>query len=176
MVPGAYIQFLRIDGTKLTDPIKSQREISGCLSDMLRELDDLLRANISVAADLNGDRQIDFPDYPLSALQELARNGIIHRNYASSHAPTRVYWFADRVEIWNPGGPYGQVTVANFGEPYATDYRNPGIAEAAKVLGFAQRFGLGLQKARTELERNGNPPPALEPEANFVQATVRRST
>jgi ATP-dependent DNA helicase RecG len=172
-IPGAYVQFLRVDGLTLSDPVKSQREISGPLSDILRELDELLRANINVATDLSTGVQLDHPDYPLGAMQELVRNAVIHRNYASSNAPTRVNWFSDRVEIWNPGGPYGQVTVDNFGEPYATDYRNPGVAEAAKVLGFAQRFGSGLQRARTELLRNGNPPPQLDPQANFVQATVR---
>ncbi len=37
-VPGAYVQFVRLDGTELTDPIRSQREISGPLSEAMREL------------------------------------------------------------------------------------------------------------------------------------------
>jgi Ni,Fe-hydrogenase III small subunit len=47
----------------------------------------------------------------------------------------RVYWFDDRIEIYNPGGPYGAVTVENFGRPGVTDYRNPHLADAIKVLG-----------------------------------------
>ena len=38
------------------------------------------------------------------------------------------------IEIVNPGGPFGIVTVANFGQPGVTDYRNPHLAEAMKVL------------------------------------------
>jgi predicted HTH transcriptional regulator len=38
--PGAYIQFLRFEGTKLTDPIKDQKEIGGPLPDLLRMLDE----------------------------------------------------------------------------------------------------------------------------------------
>lgn len=34
-IPGAYVQFLRIDGTDLTDLIKNQREISGPLPELL---------------------------------------------------------------------------------------------------------------------------------------------
>ena len=59
-------------------------------------------------------------------------------------------WFWDRIEIQNPGGPYGQVTRANFGMPGITDYRNPHIAEAMKNLGYVQRFGVGISLARKE--------------------------
>ena len=40
-VPGAYIQFRRIEGTELTDAIKDQKEISGPLPEMLKGLKDL---------------------------------------------------------------------------------------------------------------------------------------
>lgn len=51
-IPGAYIQFLRIDGTELTDPIKDQKEIDGPLPEQLQLLDEILEANISTATDI----------------------------------------------------------------------------------------------------------------------------
>jgi len=42
-LPGAYIQFLRIDGLELTDPIKDQKEIGGPLPDQLKMLDETLQ-------------------------------------------------------------------------------------------------------------------------------------
>ena len=50
----------------------------------------------------------------------------------------------DRIEILSPGGPFGQVTVENFGQPGIVDYRNPNLAEAMRVLGLVQRFGVGI--------------------------------
>ena len=44
-----------------------------------------------------------------------------------------------------------------------------------KVLGFVQRFGMGIPLARKELENNGNPPLELVPNVNAVLATVRRT-
>ena len=38
------------------------------------------------------------------------------------------------------------------------DYRNPRIADAMKVLGIVQRFGLGIQTAQAEMAGNANPP------------------
>lgn len=132
-IPGAYIQFLRIDGTELGDPIKDQKEIGGVLLDVLRILDETLQVNISVAADLTSQSlEIKQPDYPIEALRQLARNAVMHRSYEQTNAPIRIYWFSDRIEIQNPGGLYGQVNRQNFGKGI-TDYRNPHLAEAMKT-------------------------------------------
>jgi ATP-dependent DNA helicase RecG len=172
-IPGAYIQFLRLDGTELADPIIDQREISGDLVDVLRQLDDVLRANIRTAADISSrDTEIKTPDYPFVALQQLIRNAVLHRNYESSSAPIRLTWFSDRVEILSPGGPYGQVTMENFGRSGITDYRNPTIAEAMKNLGFVQRFGVGIATARRLLSNNGNPGLEFDIQSQFILATI----
>lgn len=162
------MQFLRIDGEQLGDPIRDQKELSGPLRELLSQLDEILRVNISIATDIAMDsREIRQPDYPLVALQQLARNAVMHRSYEGTNAPVRVYWFSDRIEIHNPGGLYGQVNEHNFGHG-ATDYRNPLLAEAMKVLGFVQKFGYGLPLAHRELEKNGNPPPEFSFEPNYA--------
>jgi len=171
-VPGAYVQFLRIDGTELTDPIRSQKMLTGRLEDILRQLDELLELAISVRTEVAGRREVRRPEYPIDALRQIARNAIMHRSYEGTNAPVRVYWFSDRVEIHSPGGLYGQVTPENFGTG-ATDYRNPLIAEIMCHLGFAQRFGLGIPLARRALADNGNPPPQFVFQPTCVLAVVK---
>lgn len=174
-LPGAYVQFVRFDGLEVTDSIRHQGEITGPFPDLLRVLDEVLAANISVATSVTeGPTETRRADYPLVALQQLARNAVLHRNYETSNAPVRIYWFSDRVEIHSPGGPFGQVNEQNFGKPGATDYRNPLLAEAMKSLGFVQRFGLGFPLARKELNLNGNPALETECHAAAVLVTVRR--
>ncbi|NJP07554.1 MAG: transcriptional regulator [Chloroflexaceae bacterium] len=174
LIAGAYVQFLRIDGTELTDPIKDQKEISGPLPKLLQTLDDLLQVHISVASDItSGFTEQRSADYPLVALQQFVRNAILHRNYQTSNAPVRITWFQDRVEILSPGGPFGQVTRQNFGQPGVTDYRNPYLAEAMKQLGFVQRFGVGIALARKQLNQNGNPPPEFIVEDEYILVIVR---
>jgi ATP-dependent DNA helicase RecG len=99
---------------------------------------------------------------------------VLHRSYEGTNAPVRVYWFADRIEIHSPGGPFGQVNPENFGRPGVTDYRNPHLAEALKILGFVQKFGAGIPIARQSLEKNANPPVEFVVEPNHVLAVVRR--
>jgi ATP-dependent DNA helicase RecG len=53
------------------------------------------------------------------------------------------------------------------------DYRNPRLADAMKVLGFVQRFGVGIQVARTALLENGNPPPEFLPEPTAIKCIIR---
>jgi predicted HTH transcriptional regulator len=108
------------------------------------------------------------------ALQQLARNAIMHRTYEWTNAPVRITWFSDRIEIQNPGGPFGQVNRANFGRPGITDYRNPHLAEAMKNLGYVQRFGVGILLARQALEKNGNPPPEFTVEEAHLLVTLRK--
>jgi ATP-dependent DNA helicase RecG len=174
ILPGTYVQFLRIDGTELDGPIKDQKRLDGPLSQLLRSLDELLRLNIATSLDyMNADTEVATPDYPVAALQQFVRNAVMHRNYDGTNAPVRLTWFNDRVEVQSPGGPYGQVTVENFGSPGVTDYRNPTLAEAMRALGFVQRFGVGIQSAKRALSDNGNPPPELEPHPENVLVTIR---
>jgi ATP-dependent DNA helicase RecG len=121
----------------------------------------------------NGPVETRRQPYPLAALQQLVRNAVLHRAYEATNAPVRVYWYDDRIEITNPGGPYGEVTVETFGQPGLTDYRNPNLAEAMRVLGQVQRFGAGIPIARRVLAENGNPPPEFRALPTFVTATVR---
>ncbi len=173
-VPGAYVQFLRIDGRELTDGVIDEHRIARPLPELLRELDELLRVNVRIAVDLtSGEVEQRHPDYPLVALQQLTRNALMHRTYETSTAPVRVTWLSDRVEIQNPGGPYGQVTVENFGEPGVADYRNPTVAEAMRQLGYVQRFGIGIATARRALSDNGSPELRFHVEPTYVSATVR---
>ncbi|HEY1350509.1 MAG TPA: ATP-binding protein [Ktedonobacteraceae bacterium] len=174
-LPGAYIQFLRVDGKELTDPIKDQKEIDGSLPDLLKTLDEVLLSNITIATDITSQpMEKRHPDYPIVALQQLSRNALLHRTYEDTNAPVRIYWFSDRIEILNPGGPFGQVTPENFGDPGITDYRNPYLAEAMKNIGYIQRFGMGITMAHNAMKKNGNPAPEFKISSYNVLVTLRR--
>src|SRR5262245_36283387 len=173
---GAYLQFLRVDGLELDSPIIDERRLTTALPSLLRELDELLRINIRTSVRI-GDQLRDNrrSDYPLAALQQLTRNAILHRSYEATAAPARLTWYSDRVEIYSPGGPYGVVTVENFGQPGVTDYRNPILAEAMGALGYVQKFGAGLPITRRTLEDNGNPPAEFTPDPSYVGVIVREA-
>lgn len=133
-LPGAYLQFVRYEGGDQASNVVDQEELRGNLVGTLDTLARILTANIRTAVrDAGGLRQEDQPDYPLNALRELVLNAATHRDYEHFHAPVRILWFDDRVEITSPGGPYGVVTKDTFDR--RNDYRNPALAAAMKTLG-----------------------------------------
>jgi ATP-dependent DNA helicase RecG len=171
-MPGAYIQFLVLDGPDLTDPIRDQKRLTGTIGDQLRLADELIDLFIETRAVI-GSVRVETPNYPAEALKQVIRNALLHRSYLDSNTPVRFTCYSDRVEISSPGGAFGGVTAENFGQRGVTAYRNPTLAEAMRTLGFAEQFGLGLQIVRRRLEQNGNPPPEFRIEDHFVHVTIR---
>jgi ATP-dependent DNA helicase RecG len=177
LLPGAYVQFIRFDGTELTDPVRDAEAIGGPLPELIRMVEEKLGAHIETSRDfVSGPIETAQPSYPVVAIQQLTRNAILHRTYEGTNAPVRINWFSDRIEILSPGGPYGQVTRANFGGPGVTDYRNLHLAEAMRNLGYVQKFGVGIALAREELRKNGNPPLEFRIEDTYVLAILRGRT
>ena len=176
-LPGAYIQFLRINGRKLHEQVIDAEDIRGALVEMLRRTEDKLKTHNRTAIDTaSASVHIEESPYPHVALQQILYNAVLHRTYENTHAPVRVYWFNDRIEIISPGGPYGNVTPENFGNPGVTDYRNPNICDALKTFGFVQAFGRGIAITRMAMKRNGNPEPEFEVNQSSVFCILRGKT
>lgn len=168
-IPGAYTQFLRVDGEDLTAPVIDEAVIKGTVGEQIRKLEDKLLAHnwqsvrfADAAVEERGER------YPMEALRQLVRNAFLHRSFEATNTPMRLYWFNDRIEIRNPGGPFGSVTRENFGEPEVTDYGNPNLAEAMRALGYVQRKGAGMGIARKALGARLR----FQVEAGFVAAII----
>lgn len=160
-IPGAYIQFVRYEGVDADAAIRDEDEIRDNLITANRTLISLLQAHVArriESVDALAEQGIS--DYPIPALREAIMNALVHRTYDSSNAPVRILWFDDRVEVSNPGGPFGAVDEENFDR--VNDYRNPSLAAAMKTLGYVNRFGRGIERMRLQMERNGNPPPRFE--------------
>ena len=107
-LPGAYVQFLRINGSELADDIIDSEEIRGAILDLLRRLDEKLIAHNRIAVNFTTSAVEHRTElYPVQALQQITRNAVMHRTYEATNAPIRVSWFNDRIEILSPGGAYG---------------------------------------------------------------------
>ncbi|MDX2000783.1 MAG: ATP-binding protein [Thermoanaerobaculia bacterium] len=169
--PGAYVQFVRYAGRDRAAEVAADRRLSGDLGQILRALGQL-------ADELAGGRpeyvdhfrEVTAYDFPPRALRELLVNAIIHRNYESSSTPIQIDHFEDRLEILNPGGLHPDLSRELF--PRGTAYRNPVLAEAARVLGYANRFGRGIEVAQAEIKKNGSPSAEFFPADNHFLVTI----
>jgi ATP-dependent DNA helicase RecG len=175
VIPGAYLQFVRYAGLDADAPIQDEDEIRDNLITATRTLTSLLQANVTrEVKEVDALTERSQEDYPLPALREAIFNAVVHRTYEGSNAPVRILWFDDRVEVTNPGGPYGSVSPENFDR--VNDYRNPSLAAAMKTLGYVNRFGRGIERMRLQMRRNGNPPPEFEVTPAWWRVTLPRAS
>lgn len=152
---GAYIQYVRFKGLDRAGDIINEHKFSGNLCKVLPRIDVFVETSIAQKRPIPISvlREKTVSKYPYWATRELLMNAIMHRDY-ESNAPVAFYEYDDHIEIQNAGGLYGKVSANNF--PNVSDYRNPFIAEAMKVLGYVNRFSRGVYRVQKELEENGN--------------------
>ena len=151
-----------------------EEKMGGTVVDMLRRTEEKLQAHNRLAFDITTaatHKQTWL--YPPVAIRQIVYNAVLHRTYESTNAPVRIYWFNDRLEIISPGGPYGNVTAANFGQPGITDYRNPNLADVIKTFGFIQAFGRGIALAKRALAENNSPPLLFTVNDSAVLCTIK---
>ena len=158
---GSYIQYVQFAGKTRTSKVLNERQFSGNLLVMLKELDYFIKYTIQkqrpvFVTVLREEMRIN---YPYEAIRELAMNLVMHRNY-QTNAPAKFYEYSDRIEMDNPGNLYGKVSPDNF--PNENDYRNPVIAVAMKTLGYVNQFGRGIETVQEELIENKNGLPVFK--------------
>jgi ATP-dependent DNA helicase RecG len=172
---GSYIQFLRVAGTEFAGPVIDEKVVKGRVTELINVSLEKLDVHNRRAFDITKDPgSVVSVDYPEIALRQILTNAVLHRQYDGGNAPVRAYMYDDHIEIISPGGPYGSVTVENFGAPGNTAYRNPNLAEIMRNLNLIQHFGVGIYWAQKSMVENGNPPIEFNVDNSFVRCVLRK--
>ena len=127
------------------DKYRDSEDITGCLRDLHKATMSFLTRNLRR---LQGEKGINTEgdlEVPLSALEELVVNMLLHRDYFIS-APLRVMLFENRIELISPGALPNNLTVENIRNGVSI-IRNPLIASfATKELPY-RGIGTGIRRA-----------------------------
>lgn len=152
---GAYIQHVQFLGLDNASDIINENVFSGNLLTMLPRLKTFVETALiqKRPVPVSALQEVTKYNYPEWAIRELLMNAVMHRDY-QSNTPTKLYVYANRLEITNPGGLYGNARPENF--PSVNDYRNPVLAEALKVLGYVNKYNRGISRVQQQLRDNGN--------------------
>jgi ATP-dependent DNA helicase RecG len=111
------------------DRYRDSQDIDGCMRDLHRKAMSFLTRNLRR---LQGNKGINTEgdlEVPLSALEELVVNMLLHRDYFIS-APCRVLMFDNRIELISPGALPNNLTIENIRNGVSV-IRNPLIASFA---------------------------------------------
>ncbi len=149
-----------------------RKELRGTIPDLVIEVLTLMRNAMNVRAIVkeNGLRY-DVADYSLEAVREAVMNALAHRDYSPcASRPVEVSIFSDRLEIENPGGLYGPVTLDALEEGLSAA-RNPHLVKLLSYTPFwgetvSPNKGIGFARIRAALAREGLPEMKLEASEN----------
>ena len=150
------------------------KRLDGTISQMLESSLAFVTQNMktSVVIDETGHRK-DIPEYPIKAIREIILNALIHRDYSihTENDPIRIEMYPNRIEISNPGGLYGRLTLDELGKTKA-DVRNPFLAAALEILDTTENRYSGIPTIYAEMKKAGLKEPKFENNRGTFKVTL----
>jgi len=161
-------------GTEVTKPIPSYQVYKGTAFDLVDQAIDFVmsKINLWVGTRAEGPQVPMAYEIPQEVVSEAIVNAIAHRDYTSSGS-VQVMLFADRLEVWNPGGLPPSLTLQRLREPHGSVPRNPLVAEPMYLAGYIERMGTGTRDMIRRCVEAGLAEPEFSLTDGFV-TTVRR--
>lgn len=162
------VVFLQFYGTTTTEEAPSgerfldNRKFEGTVKEIIDNATDYVMASMRKGSLIRGVTRQDISEYPEVALREAIVNAVAHRDYShfvrGSHIQVRM--FADRLEVQNPGGLYGGVTVDELKEGQST--RNLLLVQLMEDLHLVENRGSGIDAMLDAMQKRGLPAPVFE--------------
>ncbi|MHB8119603.1 MAG: ATP-binding protein [Methanothrix sp.] len=162
------VVFLQFYGTTTTEEAPSgerfldNRKFEGTVKEIIDNATDYVMAGMRKGSLIRGVTRQDIPEYPEVALREAIVNAVAHRDYShfarGSHIQVRM--FADRLEVQNPGGLYGGVTIDELKEGQST--RNLLLVQLMEDVHLVENRGSGIDAMLEAMQKRGLPSPVFE--------------
>lgn len=174
VVPGKEIGVVGPSGERFAD----NQRIEGNIPEMLDGALQFVGRNMRTKTIINektGKRE-DKTDYPIPAVREALLNALVHRDYSihTEGMPIQLILFDDRMEIRNPGGIYGRITVDQLGK-VQPDTRNPVIASILEVLKITENRYSGIPTIRRCMYEYHLPQPEFADERGSFVVTLYKT-
>lgn len=155
------------------------RRIEGTIEDMIDGALQFVKNNMKVSTIINPEtgKRNDRFDYPITAVREVILNALVHRDYSihTEGMPIQITIYNDRLEVKNPGGLYGRLTIDQLGK-VQPDTRNPVLATAMETLNLTENRYSGIPTIRTEMKNAGLPAPVFEDNRGTFSVTLYKNS
>ncbi|MCK4762432.1 MAG: putative DNA binding domain-containing protein [Candidatus Aminicenantes bacterium] len=130
-------------GATNTAYIIDRQEYSGDLFYLIEKAEEYILKNIHIGMKLNGLYRVDVPEIDQQAYREAILNAFCHRDY-NEYDSVNIAVFKDRVEIRNPGGLLGGLTIEQIKSEMVSKRRNEIIAEMLNRVHYIEKWGRGI--------------------------------
>ena len=170
-VPGTEIGQVDSQGQRFSD----SKRLEGTLTELLDGAVSFVNSNMRTALRVESDtgRRVDIPEYPMDAVREMVLNALVHRDYSryTENMPIQLTMFSDRMEVHNPGGLYGRLTLDQLGKAQP-DTRNPFLVTAMEALGQTENRYSGIPRIRLAMAEAGLPEPLFQDNRGTFSVTL----
>lgn len=170
VVPGTEIGDIGEENERFLD----NKKIEGTIPQMIDGAINFVKRNMKTKTIIDDEgKRADKSEYPLKAVREIIINAVVHRDYSinTENSPVRIMLFSDRLEVENPGGLYGRITIDNLGKVGA-DTRNPFIASNLEIMIDTENRFSGIPTIRNEMKKAGLLPPLFENNRGVFKVTL----
>jgi len=167
-----YIQVPSDRWNNLNHPIKDAEDVDGPLGQIISRLDQKFERTFKHPLIYFRASRNRKPTFARGAAAACPKRPWMHRTYESTNAQCgSLGQRPDRDS--NPGGPFGQSLSRNFGKPGGGDYRNP-ILRGHENSRYVQRFGVGIQQAKSRCGRTEMPDGQIYRRGYFFHVEIKR--
>ncbi|MBX9136424.1 hypothetical protein HCG75_03095 [Clostridium sp. K12(2020)] len=162
VIPGFKIGEVGDLGERFTD----NKNITGTVSEMIKQTMDFITKNMKkrvIISPDTGERDDKF-EYPVEAIREAVINALVHRDYSkhteSSYISIKMY--NDRLEIVNPGGLYGNLTIEELTEVINPPVRNKTLIRILEEMDIIENRSSGIATMIMAMRELRLEPPIFE--------------
>ncbi|WEV72553.1 ATP-binding protein [Bifidobacterium sp. ESL0790] len=184
--PRLNVTFTAFPGTTKTERTSDGKRfldtqtIIGPIPIMVADTLTALQRNTRTGAVIEGAFRKDVPDYPVGAVREAVSNALMHRDYSpdARGSQVQVNLFADRLEILNPGGLFGAVTVRTLGHDGVSASRNQWLSNILETTPYpdggyvVENRGTGYREIEDQLQHALMSPPRPKDAIAYFSLTM----
>jgi len=159
-----------------SDDLVHPQQIAGTVDRQIDEATEFVERFMLKPARKPGGRE-DFPQYSTGVVHEAIVNAVAHRDYSIAGSKIRLFLFADRMEIYSPGGLPNTITLETM--PYRVFTRNQLLVSLLSRMksrrtgrAFLESRGEGVRRILEEGERHAGRRPVYELFGEELRLTI----
>lgn len=150
LFPNAKIECARFKGTT-SDVFIDSKSVSCGIAQQVEDAYAFVLRHINYAGSVQGVYTVKRWEYPVTAVREIIRNAVVHRQYSLGGKDIKVAVYDDMIEITSPGLLPPSIDYSAM-QRRQSDARNRVIAPVFKALGLIDQWGNGLRTVYEELK------------------------
>jgi predicted HTH transcriptional regulator len=161
-LPASEIKCAHFHGTEVAKPIPSYQVYKGTVFSLVDQAVDFVMSKLALSVGTRAEStQVPVAyEIPREVVSEGIVNAVAHRDY-TSNGSVQVMLFADRLEIWNPGGLPSSLTLARLRQAHGSVPHNPLLAEPLYLTKYIERMGTGTRDMIRRCRDAGLPEPTF---------------